>query len=530
MIRILFTIVAVVAAILGVVLPMPELFIAAGLALLVTVGLVLARVQRRRSSHKPATSRHVPGGSEGGDDLASLGILDIRPRQKGGPSETHPRSAAETDPRNEIVSQAATPSRTETVSRHTQGGARHEAPPMVEQSGSQYVGRGAVQSPSTRRSEDRPPPVIGDGALDDFDMIDDDSADEEHGATRRVSGPSRAETDRDASYESDVNGTGASAQASISVKERGQTVRTGVDDRVPDHYRDVLVPYLQSFRAAIQAHTVCLLKQPIDALHHQIEGIVSLNAYARSGGDFAAKVPLLQTRESRTTEIRRVADDDFPASGLGYYREAIAVKEIAVTPVPGEAAGGQYILLADSMRERTFDSDRIRSLTRHFARLLGAVMDDASGGEVLDSYDSVRPRREIINEEIERARLARRPLALALVHLNRAESVADLGEREVKSQERVLAAHLRRTARNARVERFGELTFGVFFSSPAKVVEKWATHLHRELAQSGGPLEGGVSIGIAVLQDRHEDADALRRDATDALREAYESGTCTIVE
>jgi hypothetical protein len=33
-----------------------------------------------------------------------------------------------------------------------------------------------------------------------------------------------------------------------------------------------------------------------------------------------------------------------------------------------------------------------------------------------------------------------------------------------------------------------------------------------------------------MLQERHQDADAFRQDATDALREAYESGTCTIVE
>jgi hypothetical protein len=33
-----------------------------------------------------------------------------------------------------------------------------------------------------------------------------------------------------------------------------------------------------------------------------------------------------------------------------------------------------------------------------------------------------------------------------------------------------------------------------------------------------------------MLGDRHETPEALREDATEALREAYETGTCTIVE
>ncbi len=477
MIRILFTIVAVVAAILGVVLPMPELFIAAGLALVGTIGFVIARMQRRRSAQKPSAAAYAQPDGSGGDDLASLGILDIRPREKGVPSQDS-------------------------------ADANHPG----------ESGGGGVP---------------GDGAVDEVEALEERSPQPPATASSRPPKHQRDQSrDGDMSVRGgDVNGSGSSGQSSITIKEKERTIRAGVDERVPDHYREVIVPYLQSFRAAIHAHTVCLLKQPIDALHHQIEGIVSLNGYARSGGDFATKVPMLQTRDSRaTTEVRRVSNDDFPASGLGYYRETIAVKEIAVTPVPGEGAAGQYVLLADSMTEHALDSERSRSLMGHFARLLGAVMDDATGGKIQESYDTVRPRRDIINEEIDRARSAQRPLALALVHLNRAESVADLGEREVKNEERALAVHLRKTARDARVERFGELTFGVFFAAPVGKVEKWATKLQKDLENVTGSLEGGVSIGIAVLQGRHTDADALRRDATDALREAYESGTCTIVE
>ena len=54
--------------------------------------------------------------------------------------------------------------------------------------------------------------------------------------------------------------------------------------------------------------------------------------------------------------------------------------------------------------------------------------------------------------------------------------------------------------------------------------------VQRVMAEESGWLEGGVSIGIAVLQDRHEGPNDLRADATEALREAYQTGACTILE
>src|SRR5690606_37048277 len=507
MIRILFTIVALVAAILGVVLPMPELFFAAGLALLITIGLVVVRARRRAAASRPPKGKYAPTPYQGAEDLSALGILEIRPRQKG--NEGRPEDDDAQRFYDDVQDEEAAVTPSEPAWRR-----RQMTAPRGE----------ATYSYGTGPREDRAVSAPGDGALDDVDAFSEDR--EELHRTAPETTPTYA-----AARELEANGAGAPADSIVSINEKSTHLRAGVDERVPDHYREVIAPFLQSFRAAIQAHTVCLLKQPVDSLHHHIEAIVSLNGYARSGGDFATRVPLLQTRDSHmATEVRRVSDDDFPATSVGYYREAINVKEIAVTPVPGEAAAGQYLLLADSMKEHAFDDERTLSLTQHFARLLGAVMDGTSGGAVLDSYDYVRPRREIINEEIQRARMAKRPLVLALVHLNRAESVADEGARAVQDAERELAAHLRRTARNARVERFGELTFGVFFNAAASTVEKWASRLQLELESSVGLLEGGVSIGIAVLQDRHEDADSFRRDATEALREAYETGTAIIVE
>jgi GGDEF domain-containing protein len=308
-------------------------------------------------------------------------------------------------------------------------------------------------------------------------------------------------------------------------------VRASIDEDSEGSYRDILAPYLQALRASLDAQTVCLIKQADEARHYHIEGVVSLNAYARSGGDFATKVPLIQTRDSRSdVSVRRVSDDDFPAGSLGYYRESIAVRQLAVAAVPRPRSASSYFLLADSMQEGGLNQPRQRSLLSHFARLLGAILDQGGSVDALDAYDYVRPRRDIIVEEIELARKKDVPLALALVHLNNAEAVANRGEREIKEAESALASQLRRASREARVERFGELTYGVFFRAVGPVVEDWAVKLQKELTKVAGPIHGGVSIGIALLQDRHRDADAFRQDATEALREAFETGTCTIVE
>lgn len=482
MIRVLFTIVAVVAAILAVLVQEPLLFVASGVSLLVSIVLIVRGVQRRRSSHKQASSTYAKQKEGADEDLNALGILEIKPRNSGA---------------------GGTPDRTEKVESEVPAGS---------------AGMGA--SARSTESADTAAAAAGvSSAADESSSI----ADPKPFGRSAESEPASAE--RNGSRPRDT------PQATLTIKERSQTVRASVDEETSENDRDVLVPYLQSMRAALDAQTVCLLKQSDESLHYHIEAVVSLNAYARTGGDFATKMPLIQTRDSKSAvDVRRVAGDDFPAANLGYYRDAIAVKHLAVAAVPRPSAASSYLLLADSMREGHFDVPRRRTLVNHFARLLGAILEEGDSADQLDAYDYVRPRREIIVEEIEQARAQHAPLALALVHLNRAEAVADRGERDVRTAERELASRLRQTARDARVERFGELTYGVFFHANGPEVEDWAVALQADLQPETDALEGGVSIGIALLQERHANADAFRQDATDALREAFETGTCTIVE
>ncbi len=459
MIRVLFMIVAAVAAILGFVLKWPLLFVASGVALAVSVALILQRVQRRRASHQKVSSAYAQKQSTDDDELNALGILDIKPRDRSMQSD-----ADETSPRD-----TAAPSAADRAS--------------IERE------KDSVENVATKKG------VSASGSA-------------ESNGIRPRNRP----------------------QTTLAVKERSQTIRASMDED-SDGSKDVLLPYLQSLRAVLGAQTVCLLKQDEKSLHYHIEGVVSLNAYARSGGDFATRVPLIQTRDSKSaTCIRRISEDDLPPGNLGYYRETIAVKQLAVAAVPRPSAPSTYFLLADSMQEGALDTPRQRALLSHFARLLGAIIEPGDQAETLDVYDYVRPRREIILEEIEQARSKELPLALALIHLNDAELIARQGDGDIKEAERALASQLRYTARDARVERFGELTYGVFFHADGPAVEGWAVDLQHGLTETPGPLQGGVSIGIAFLQDRHRDADAFRQDATDALREAFDTGMCTIVE
>jgi hypothetical protein len=327
-----------------------------------------------------------------------------------------------------------------------------------------------------------------------------------------------------------VPGDGVRAVATTAaVRKRDVPVRRAEDgyDRLK---RDVIVPHLQTLQAAIGANTVCLLKQDGEAEYH-IEAIISHNAYARSQGHFFSKSPLIDPAQPRQpVRLLRVGEKGIPAKGLGYYIEPIAVRQMAVTTVAHRPTGDEYLLVADTMEDGGLATARQRTLLVQFAELLSTILDTREPAEVASDVPDMRPRRDIIAEEMGQARESDVPLGLALVYLNRAESVAEGGESAVAAAERVLEARLKDSLAEGRVERFGELTFGVFYPAPVADVEAWALQLQRDVASDPGLLAGGVSIGVAMLRDRHDGPDALRADATHALRESFETGSCIIIE
>ncbi len=332
--------------------------------------------------------------------------------------------------------------------------------------------------------------------------------------------------------------------------------------------RPVLAPFLESLRASIGAQSVCLLVQEEVALEYRIEALASVQPDVKYEGTFETREPLLTATMSRQSVTVRSLNGD-GRRDLGYYGTVPAITQAAVAPVSRPNTSSTVFLMADATSEVDLERSEARSLMEHFSDTVALLLDAREGrsdrpvqvapeaGTEADPGDGAtaeanpasasmepapdprepdeeteaaepRPRREIIAEEMEAADAASEDLALVLVHLNRAESIARQGEEAVATAERHLRSRLEDLAPGRRVERFGELTYGIFMRSGVDAVEGWAADLQDSMAKETGTLEGGVSVGVAVRDVRH-DAESLRADATDALLEAYETGTCTII-
>lgn len=466
MIRILFILLAVMAAVLALLLQQPLLYGLAAALLVVALILVVASLQRRQKRQQKQASE-PPAARPKAAPAASDDLTSL------GILEIRPKGSK----------------------------AMHLSAPPADEGGEEVAAPAVATSERPERSDRPEKPATG----------------------------------------SDLNGSRPSPATSPLPGSASPLVgRSGQREKLPIHAVDagaeaphaaVLLPYLQTLRAALDAQTVCLLRQEEMGLRYHIEAILSQNAYARSGGTFTTAAPLLNASEARRpTTVRRVGESGIPQINLGYYREAIAVRQVAMAPVPRQHDETLYFLLADTMQEGALGTPHRRAMLAEFAHLLGTILDTPSQEALSGEPEQLRPRRDIIAEEMEKARAHRRSLALALVYLNEAEARADEGPEAVATSEKALEAHLRKATRQGRVERFGELTFGVFYTGTAADVEGWAMQLQNELAHASGPLEGGVSIGIAMLQDRHRDPDAFRGAATTALGEAFETGECVIVE
>lgn len=292
---------------------------------------------------------------------------------------------------------------------------------------------------------------------------------------------------------------------------------------------DVIAPFLQTAAVALGATTVCLLGYDDEKDRHRIHAVISQNAYVRSAGDlpFTNPLPFGDPRPGRVV-VTRVSEAKWGLDELKYYREPISVREVARVLVPVEASAERFLLVADVMRNASLRSARSRTLLKRFAAILSTLLETEtkvpSGGKRSDS----RPRRDIIADEIAGARNEGRPLALALVMCTDADDVRRSAAERGKV-EKELMQKLAESVDGLRVEKFGELMVGVFFSAEAAEVEAWALHIQEELPQSSKLLRNGVSVGVAMLMDRHEEPDELRADAAAALQEAFESGACTIL-
>ncbi len=446
MIRVLTSILAVVAAVLAFVLKQPILFAVA--AVMVVIALISLVGYLRRRHRRQAIERYVRTPEEE-DDLKSLGILEIRPKGAAVPEEPLdvPERPVRAGSEEASLPEAAPPS----------GG---EAP--VVEAEANGMAAGDLLS------------IEGD------DML-------------------------------------------IQVRERDPAAHISVEAVSDEYDQEALAPALRALRAALGAHTVCLLRKEEVAMRYHLLGIVSRSGYARSHGSFTARAPLMTAdMADAPMTVREVNDRDLPAKSLGYYCEPLAVRRVALAPVSHDPAAGLCFLLADARHDGAFERPRDEAVMTRFADLFGVLLETPAEEETEAGEEFVRPRREIIAEEMARARAEERPLALALVYLD-VSSDADADAAETLLYDRLLAS-----VADARVERFGEQTFGVFQREPREDVEAWALGLQDRLDEAD--LPGDVFVGVALLQDRHRTPDDFKAEATAALYEAYETGACTIIE
>lgn len=404
------------------------------------------------------------------------------------------------------------------------------------------------------RDRPRPSPDSeeADPSLEDFGIVDikpENAQGRASSAGARESSASSSGREEPAS--SPIDSPTPAAKPSPSSEESGPPAPS--ED--PAEEAPTLSPLLESLRSAIDARTVCLLIQEDVALTYRIEAIASTHPSVQTSGTFDTQTPLLTATMSReAVTLRPLAEEKLAIEDLRYYDDPPPVDHLAVAPVSRPNTSSTTFLLADAPAEADLGRSEARTFLKHFAETVALLLsndsgpvspsDPASADESVNGQDpastspmdpsgdsdaSPRPRHEIIAEEMESAEADDDDLALALVHLNRAESIARRGDEAVASAERLFHARLDQLVPSQRIERFGELTYGVFFRAGADAVESQVADLQNTMDREDGELEGGVSVGVAVWQDRSDKPKALRAAATEALREAYETGTPTIV-
>ena len=598
MIRALIVALVVLVAILAFVLDRPWLYAVSGASLVAALGWFAVQgwsaYHRRKRDAANASSRRE-------HRLQDFGIVSIRPQKK----ESSSASSVQSD-QSPATDQPPTPSASRPSSFDAPSGKTDDTPSPD------------TTASTATRSDDTS--YRTDAGGDTGGRVDDGRSSEPPptvSARSRDEASTRVTEDRKSEADTDVEPASDSTPGSTL----GLTTS-------PRREEPVLVPLVESLRAAVNAHSVCLLVQEDVVLEYQIRAIVSQSDAIQRSGAFSTSDPLLTASMSRQPiSVRRIEGGrDVVAGYLRYYNDPPAIDHIALAPVPLRDTHTTIFLLADATSMSDLGAPHARALIEQYAETLALVLQsDAAGSvpalasgdsdEADDDHDSLhndgapsrtgtprvresdpvpmdtpedetakkpspdaardrpdaeetvdastddmqgegpggerhsgeghsgeqetapeasdqkpRPRSKIIAEEMKRADHNNTHLALVLVHLNRSESIARAGEEAVASAEEALRDRLRRAAPEQRVERFGELTYGVFFRGGLSHVEPWAINMQDQMDAATGELEGGASIGVAMRGPRHDTPEALRADATQALHEAYKTGTCTIIE
>ncbi len=302
---------------------------------------------------------------------------------------------------------------------------------------------------------------------------------------------------------------------SDALRQSGQRPSSMPDPRS----RAVLVPLLEGLRQALGAHSAGLARRYRDACEFRLLAAAGEH-WAKSPGEVfrSGSTPLV--RDSLSVSIRDVEEEDLPRRSLTYSSTPASIQQVAVAAV----SDPPLLLFVDTTVMNGLSHERVPVLLAQFVRTLGLLLRDVETGR-----EERRPRREIISEEMARARARDQQLALALVLLNRAEEIAGRSDAELEEADAVMSYSLQNASKSNRIIQFGPLTYGVFINGGIDDVEMWDRRVHNTFGRAEGLLEGGISVGVAMLHPRHESPDDFRDEAKHALVEAYNSGTPSVL-
>ncbi len=278
--------------------------------------------------------------------------------------------------------------------------------------------------------------------------------------------------------------------------------------------KHTLIPVLQGFRAALDAHAVGIIHAVSKDSKYEVCGTAGFDWIRSRGESFVLKYDLLA--ESETTAIHPVGSKGLQSNHLTYSRKPASITAIGVTRI---GLTGK-LLLVDTIHKNGLFHPRAKELLENFGQTLSLLFyrDDPN-----------RPRYEIIYEEMMTARSEKKDLALALVIPQRSEPLTRMYADLLDDIEKTFSECLMRADPDSRVVKFGELLFGVFKDCSQDGLEVWQQTVQNEIARQGGLLTGGAFIGAVVMADKHQTADHLRDDAKRALVKAYQGPADMVV-
>ena len=549
MIRVVLVLFAVLVAVLALVFDEVWLYAVAALCLAAALVLIARSLFPKSESGGQHGSRSGTSGSGAGaraaeDPMERVGIVGVQAREKKSKTTTKKEAAKKKAAKKKAAEQRA-------------AGDRRTSKNDAERTGAS----GKKTNDPTTRTPGHPEPSGATGPTSEARPAESASA----------SGPSPARSTHEPAPAQAASAPGMSSSpgATPSSAEHVSNVAVASPDDAP-----FMGHYLEAVREVLQARIVALVIQEEMVPDYRVEALVGGPSVLRNGAAFSTQQPLLTASTAHQSVTVHPLASPEPTPDYDPARPP-TIKSVALAPLTRHTSPDLSFLLVDA--DYDLDTARVQTVLEQLADTLALVLDtqereptawevaatengsvtwdeddligqetpvaDASrvpahrpapndpepDDDVTPDEDAPRPRGEIIAEEMEKAHQAERPLSLVLVHLNRADALDDQGEETVQRAEHELRQYLQECAPHAQVVRFGEVTYGVFVHEPVDIVCDWAVDLHGSLAYEEGILRGGSSVGVAVWNGQ-DPPNAFRADATEALRDSYMSGHCSVID